>query len=369
MASIGFESVTKQFGETVVLKDFTLEVRPGELMVLVGPSGCGKSTALRLVAGLEHPSLGRLTIDGRDMADVAPKDRNVAMVFQNYALYPHMTVEENIGFGLSIRGRPSAEIAARVGAAAETLGLSTLLNRKPAALSGGQRQRVALGRALVRSPAVFLFDEPLSNLDAELRVQMRAEIARLQQTLGTTSLYVTHDQVEAMTLGHRIAVLAPLATGAGGNLMQVGAPLELYDDPDNAFVAQFMGAPAMNLLPGTVGTDTVDGSGFRLPLGGALAHLVVHPGRPVLIGIRPEHVHEVGQLPVDRAIRIEAPVEIAESVGAESLIHVAIAGRRLIARLPSRRVPAFGTPLSLELDAARLYAFDAKSGLRIRRGA
>jgi multiple sugar transport system ATP-binding protein len=365
MAAIGFEGICKTFGSTRVLQDLTLSVADREFVVLVGPSGCGKSTALRLIAGLEDPSSGTLRIGGRDVADVAPKDRDVAMVFQSYALYPHLSVADNIGFSLSIRGTPAEERRARVAAAAETLGLSGLLDRKPAALSGGQRQRVALGRAIVRSPSVFLFDEPLSNLDAELRVQMRAELARLQKDLATTTVYVTHDQVEAMTLGHRIAVLAP--TGATGqpNLMQVGSPLAIYDRPANAFVAQFMGSPPMNLLPATTDGAMAIGAGFRIPLAGSLAPLAGQAPRRVRIGIRPEHVHERGQLPSDRAVPIEAPSEIAETVGAESLVHLSFPEARLIARLSSRRVPAFGETVSLELDNAQLHAFDAGSGQRL----
>ncbi len=365
MAAIGFTNISKTFGGTPVLTDLTLSVADREFMVLVGPSGCGKSTALRLIAGLEALSSGTLTIGGRDVAAIAPKDRDVAMVFQSYALYPHMSVAENIGFSLSIRGTPAAQIRERVAAAAETLGLSALLERKPAALSGGQRQRVALGRALVRQPSVFLFDEPLSNLDAELRVQMRAELARLQKALATTTVYVTHDQVEAMTLGHRIAVLAP--TGAAGtpNLMQVGTPLEIYDRPANAFVAHFMGSPPMNLLPATTDGASAVGAGFRVPLTGTLRGLAGQPARAVLIGIRPEHVHEPGRLPHERAVSVEAPAEIAETIGAESLVHLAFPEARLIARLASRRIPAFGERVPLELDNAQLHAFDALSGARL----
>jgi ABC-type sugar transport system ATPase subunit len=365
MASIGFKDISKVFGGTAVLTDLTLDVQDREFMVLVGPSGCGKSTALRLIAGLESPSTGTLTIGGCDVTAVAPKDRDVAMVFQSYALYPHMTVAQNIGFSLAIRGTGAAEIERRVAVAAETLGLSTLLGRKPAALSGGQRQRVALGRAIVREPSVFLFDEPLSNLDAELRVQMRAELARLQKTLATTTVYVTHDQVEAMTLGHRIAVLAPTGPEGRPNLMQVGTPLQIYDRPANAFVAHFMGSPPMNLLPAkTDGRDAV-GEGYRVPLQGSLAALAGQAPQQILIGIRPEHIHERGLLPVDHAIGLEGPVEIAETVGAESLVHLAFPEARVIARLSSRRTPAFGEVASLEMDARQLHAFDAHSGNRL----
>jgi multiple sugar transport system ATP-binding protein len=249
MAEIRFEKVAKRFGDVSVIEELDLEIRDHEFMVFVGPSGCGKSTALRLIAGLEELSEGTLSIGGRVVNNVHPKDRDVAMVFQSYALYPHMTVRENISFGLRIRKMPKPEVDRLVNEAAEVLGLTGLLDRKPKALSGGQRQRVALGRAIVRHPSVFLFDEPLSNLDAELRVQMRAELSKLQQRLQTTTVYVTHDQVEAMTLGHRIAVLAPMAEDRKSNLKQVGTPLELYDTPANLFVAKFIGTPPMNILP------------------------------------------------------------------------------------------------------------------------
>ena len=365
MAAITFSGITKRFGATAVLQDLDLSIADQEFMVLVGPSGCGKSTALRLIAGLESPTSGVLSIDGQDVTNVAPKDRDVAMVFQSYALYPHLSVADNIGFSLSIRGTPAAEIQRRVAAVADTLGLSALLDRKPAALSGGQRQRVALGRAIVRQPSVFLFDEPLSNLDAELRVQMRAELSRLQNTLSTTTVYVTHDQVEAMTLGHRIAVLAP--TGAEGrpNLMQLGSPLEIYDRPANAFVAHFMGSPPMNLLPAITDGAFARGEGYAIPLAGTLAHLQGSIAHRILIGIRPEHIHEPGHLPVDRALPIAGATEIAETIGAESLVHLAFPEARMIARLASRRVPAFGERVTLELDNTRLHAFDAASGVRL----
>ena len=243
MAGITFETVAKRYGETDVIKNLSLDIKDGEFMVLVGPSGCGKSTALRMIAGLESVSAGQLKIADRVVNDLKPKDRDVAMVFQSYALYPHMTVRQNVAFGLEVRKMPKAEIEKRVQEASAILGLDPYLDRKPKALSGGQRQRVALGRAIVRDPSVFLFDEPLSNLDAKLRTGMRAEISRLQKRLGTTAVYVTHDQTEAMTMGDRIAVLAPLAEAGDSNLMQVGTPLELYHRPSSVFVARFIGAP------------------------------------------------------------------------------------------------------------------------------
>jgi multiple sugar transport system ATP-binding protein len=274
-------------------------------------------------------------------------------------------VADNIGFSLSIRGIDTTEIQRRVATVAETLGLSALLDRKPAALSGGQRQRVALGRAIVRQPSVFLFDEPLSNLDAELRVQMRAELSRLQKSLSTTTVYVTHDQVEAMTLGHRIAVLAPSGPEGRPNLMQLGTPLEIYDRPANAFVAHFMGSPPMNLLPAITDGEVARGEGYAIPLTGTLAPLRGMTGQRILVGIRPEHIHEPGRLPATRALSIVGTTEIAETIGAESLVHLAFPGAPLIARLASRRVPAFGESVTLELDSAQLHAFEAASGLRL----
>src|ERR1043165_7810217 len=256
MADVTFSSVAKRYGDVSVIDNLNLHITDGELMVLVGPSGCGKSTALRMIAGLEDISGGTISIGGRVVNDVAPKDRDIAMVFQSYALYPHMTARENLEFGLRMRGVARDEMRRRVDDAAEILGIAHLLDRRPKDLSGGQRQRVAVGRAIVRKPAVFLFDAPLSNLDAKLRVQMRAEITRLQQTLGTTSVYVTHDQVEAMTMGHRITVMRE------GKIQQVGTPREVYESPANAFVAQFIGTPPMNLIAATVSNGTLRTSSF-----------------------------------------------------------------------------------------------------------
>ncbi|HKB72210.1 MAG TPA: sn-glycerol-3-phosphate ABC transporter ATP-binding protein UgpC, partial [Thermoanaerobaculia bacterium] len=262
MAEVRLEKVEKRFGDVLVIAGLDLEVRDHEFMVLVGPSGCGKSTVLRMIAGLESVTAGRIFIGDRLVNDVAPKDRDIAMVFQNYALYPHMTVRANMEFGLRMRKTPAAEIERMVGEAAATLGIAPLLDRKPRQLSGGQRQRVALGRAIVRQPAVFLFDEPLSNLDAKLRVQMRAEISKLQQRLRTTAVYVTHDQVEAMTMGHRIAVMKD------GRIQQVGTPYEVYEKPSNLFVANFIGTPPMNFIPATIaaGGTTLTASGMSIPV-------------------------------------------------------------------------------------------------------
>src|SRR5687767_8518117 len=256
MADVTFDEVAKRYGDVSVIEHLNLHVDDHELMVLVGPSGCGKSTALRMIAGLEDVSAGSVKIGGRVVNDLAPKDRDIAMVFQSYALYPHMNVRENLEFGLRMRGVPREEMNRRVSAAADILGIGPVLDRKPKELSGGQRQRVAVGRAIVRQPAVFLFDEPLSNLDAKLRVQTRAEITKLQQTLGTTSVYVTHDQIEAMTMGHRITVMRD------GRIQQVGTPREVYEHPANTFVAQFIGTPPMNLIRATV----ENGAAFSIPL-------------------------------------------------------------------------------------------------------
>jgi len=293
MAQIIFDGVDKSFGDVRVLQNISMQIRDEEFMVFVGPSGCGKSTALRMIAGLETITRGDLSIGDRVVNTLPPKDRDVAMVFQSYALYPHMSVRENIAFGLRLRKTPKDEIDKLVGNAADILGLQELLDRKPKALSGGQRQRVALGRAIVRQPSVFLFDEPLSNLDAELRVHMRAELSKLQRRLKTTTVYVTHDQVEAMTMGHRIAVLAPLVPSMRTNLMQVGSPLELYDRPQNLFVARFIGTPNMNIVEATVSEDglQLNAPGFSAAVPPQFADVARdYRGRRVALGIRPEHI-------------------------------------------------------------------------------
>ncbi len=303
MASVEFESVKKVYskGDRPAVEEFSLNVSDGEFLVLVGPSGCGKSTTLRMVAGLEVPTSGRISIAGKEVTDLPPKERDIAMVFQNYALYPHMTVEENMAFALKLRGVAKAEINRRVGEVAETLGLAEYLKRLPKALSGGQRQRVALGRAIVREPAVFLFDEPLSNLDAKMRVEMRAEIIHLHQRLGATMIYVTHDQTEAMTMGGRIVVMND------GRIQQVAPPLEVYRRPANPFVAGFIGTPPMNLFPaGMLG--------------------------PSLTGVRPEHlaVERGGAIPEGA---IPASVDFTEPLGSETLVHLNCSGFPAVARL------------------------------------
>src|SRR6202795_4344934 len=289
MAEVTLQKICKRYGEVSVIEDLDLEVRDGEFMVLVGPSGCGKSTVLRMIAGLEEISAGTIAIGGRVVNQVAPKDRDIAMVFQNYALYPHMTVRENLEFGLKMRRTPEAESETPVSEAADLLGLGSLLDRKPAQLSGGQRQRVALGRAIVRHPAVFLFDEPLSNLDAKLRVQMRVELKKLHNRLSTTAIYVTHDQVEAMTLGDRVVVMKD------GVVQQVGEPLELYNTPVNRFVAGFIGSPAMNFaavrVSGAEDALRADNAGLRIDVPAEIGpRLAPYAGRDVTMGIRPEDV-------------------------------------------------------------------------------
>jgi multiple sugar transport system ATP-binding protein len=371
MAGITFSNVSKRFGETRVIGDLQLDIHDHEFMVLVGPSGCGKSTALRMIAGLEEISEGELLIGGRVVNDVHPKDRDVAMVFQSYALYPHMTVYDNIAFGLRMRKVAPSEIERLVDEAAGILGLKPLLDRKPKALSGGQRQRVALGRAIVRKPSVFLFDEPLSNLDAELRVQMRAELARLQQRLQTTTVYVTHDQIEAMTLGQRIAVLAPTGPARRVNLQQVGTPLDIYDRPQNVFVATFMGSPRMNVFTAVVSDDAayLDGPGFRATPPAQFAQsLRAYTGRPVLMGIRPEHVGSHDEHSPPRTATIRGPAEIIETVGPEVIVHVRFGDELVIGKIGARRVPKFGESVELVMQCDAIHLFDKDSEERLVAG-
>jgi multiple sugar transport system ATP-binding protein len=368
MASIEFKGIAKRFGDVSVIENLDLAIHDHEFMVFVGPSGCGKSTALRMIAGLEEPSEGTLSIGERVVNDVHPKDRDVAMVFQSYALYPHMTVRENIAFGLQIRKVAPTDIDKLVDDAAGTLGLRSLLDRKPKALSGGQRQRVALGRAIVRKPSVFLFDEPLSNLDAELRVQMRAELAKLQHRLQTTTVYVTHDQVEAMTLGHRIAVLAPMGKDRKSNLKQVGTPLELYDRPQNVFVAKFIGTPPMNMAKATVNSDAtqLQAGGFSAPVPPALqAGLKPYAGREVLLGVRPEHVGEPGVHGWPLTAPLGGTVEIIETIGHEVIVHFRCGDDLVIAKLGAHRIPRFGERIELVLNAETLHLFDPQTEQRI----
>lgn len=356
MAAVTLQTVTKSYdGKNQIIQPLNITINDGEFMVMVGPSGCGKSTLLRMVAGLERVTSGDIYIDDRRVTDMEPKDRGIAMVFQNYALYPHMTVGENMAYGLKIRGMGKEQITQRVMDAARSLELDHLLQRRPRELSGGQRQRVAMGRAIVREPAVFLFDEPLSNLDARLRVQMRLELQQLHRRLKTTSLYVTHDQVEAMTLAERVMVMNK------GVVEQVGTPVEVYERPASQFVASFIGAPAMNLLPGQINSD---GSRFTLdalnslPLGAGKARWA---NRPLTLGIRPEHI----QLSSREAGGVPLVVDTLEILGADNLVHGHIGNTRLVVRLPHSERPQAGSSLWLQLPPDALHFFDSTHGKRL----
>ena len=353
MATVELRDVRKSYGGTGVIHGIDMQVADGEFVVIVGPSGCGKSTLLRMVAGLEPITSGEISIGGRVVNKLEPKDRDIAMVFQNYALYPHMSVYENMAYGLKIRGLSKAEIEAKVQRAGEILELGPLLQRKPGQLSGGQRQRVAMGRAIVREPAVFLFDEPLSNLDAKLRVQMRFEIQKLHRRLATTSLYVTHDQVEAMTLGERMVVMN------GGRAEQIGTPMDVYENPATQFVAGFIGSPAMNILPGRA-----EGGGVvALASGGAVRGIAAATaaGQAVTVGVRPEHLRPCA--PADG--HFAGTVELVEKLGADSLLHLAHGGAMIIARVPHGVYPALGALLHVGAQPEHIYLFDAESGARI----
>ena len=374
MADVRFARVSKSFTPgTRVIRDLNLHVRDHEFLVLVGPSGCGKSTALRMIAGLEEISEGDLFIADRRVNDIAPKDRDIAMVFQNYALYPHMTVRDNLSFSLKLRNMGAADVEGRVRRAAHMLGIGEYLRRRPRELSGGQRQRVALGRALVRDPKVYLLDEPLSNLDAKLRVQMRAEISRLHLTTGTTFVYVTHDQIEAMTMGDRIAVMN------AGAIQQLGTPQDLYDAPANLFVAGFIGSPAMDLFAATLmrgmgaesGAEVVIGAGAEarhLSLTGRTAERVAGQasasGRPVIVGIRPEHLRLSA---AGRPDTLTGVVEVLEHLGNELLAYVRIPGaitsdtaetQGTVARLPAKADVTIGQTVALAVDTGALHIFD-----------
>jgi sn-glycerol 3-phosphate transport system ATP-binding protein len=362
VASVSIRDVYKSFGAVKVIQGISMEIESGEFVVMVGPSGCGKSTLLRMIAGLEGIDAGQIAVDGRVINDLEPKDRNIAMVFQNYALYPHMSVYDNMAYGLKIRGLPKAEIEARVRRAAETLEIAPYLARKPRELSGGQRQRVAMGRAIVREPTVFLFDEPLSNLDAKLRVQMRAQLQALHQRLGTTTLYVTHDQVEAMTLAHRMLVMSM------GRAEQIGAPEEVYNRPATTFVAGFIGSPPMNLMPGRVaagGGEIVTPEEVRIRLPRAVPSLA---GRDVLLGVRPEHF-DICE--ADGAM-VTPEIDFAELLGSDLLVYGNIdgakRGTRIAARVAARLHASLrkGTMrLPLRFDAENMHLFDPAAGKRV----
>ena len=353
MASVAIRDVRKAFGATAVIHGVDISIRDGEFVVLVGPSGCGKSTLLRMIAGLENITAGEIRIGERIVNNIPPKERDVAMVFQNYALYPHMTVAANMAFSMKLRGAPQREIDERVSRAAAILGLSQLLERYPRQLSGGQRQRVAMGRAIVRDPQVFLFDEPLSNLDAKLRVQMRTEIKELHQRLKTTTIYVTHDQIEAMTMADKIVVMHD------GRVEQIGAPLELYDRPDNLFVAGFIGSPAMNMIKGRIrvnGSASFENSaGVRFVLGTSPAG---SDGRPIVYGVRPEHF----LLSDDGA---EAEVQVIEPTGSELQVVAKLGGDDVIAVFRERHQFKPGEKIRLKPDPRLIHLFDETTGKRL----
>jgi multiple sugar transport system ATP-binding protein len=366
MAEITLEHITKRYPDGFeAVRDMNLKIEDGEFVILVGPSGCGKSTALRMIAGLEDITDGELRIGGEVVNEKAPKDRDIAMVFQNYALYPHMSVRDNMGFALKLRGAPTEEINGKVEEAARILDLEPHLDRRPAQLSGGQRQRVAMGRAIVRDPSAFLMDEPLSNLDAKLRVQMRTEVSRIQQRLGTTTVYVTHDQTEALTLGDRVAVMR------SGMLQQVGSPMELYNDPVNLFVAGFIGSPAMNFMPATVRGDSVELPIGTVRLPGELASKVGHAdGRQLLAGIRPENFEDASLTGEarDRGTTFRAKIEVLESLGSELYAHFSVASDQQIesAELRELAEDAGGGEVPMAGEEGRIVArLDAASQVRV----
>src|SRR5579872_2355968 len=365
MARVLLRNLNKFYDDVHAVKNVNLEIRDKEFVVLVGPSGCGKTTTLRMVAGLESISSGQVLIGDTVVNDLAPMDRDIAMVFQNYALYPHMSVYDNMAFGLKMRKAPRSEIRKRVQEAADILGIQDLLQRKPRQLSGGQRQRVALGRAIVRHPQVFLFDEPLSNLDAKLRVQMRREIARLHRQLEATMVYVTHDQVEAMTLGNRIVVMR------GGLVQQVGAPLELYERPDNAFVATFIGSPPMNLVPSRLTRDgglrvVADDGAFSVPAPGEWGALLDGGAeRRIVFGVRPEHLRIESS---ETTSGISARLDLVEPMGAELYLSLRAGQHDLMARVPPQPLPPLGSEIVLGVDGAHVHCFDVDSSARLSSG-
>ncbi|NPV54012.1 MAG: sn-glycerol-3-phosphate ABC transporter ATP-binding protein UgpC [Firmicutes bacterium] len=366
MARVFLDHVTKAFGNVIAVNDATLEIKDKEFLVLVGPSGCGKSTTLRMVAGLEEITSGSIYIGDNVVNDVPPKDRDIAMVFQNYALYPHMDVYNNMAFGLKLRRFPKAEIDKRVKEAARILGIENLLNRKPKELSGGQRQRVALGRAIVREPKVFLMDEPLSNLDAKLRVQMRSELSKLHNRLQTTIIYVTHDQTEAMTMGDRIVVMKD------GFIQQVGAPLQIYSHPDNVFVAGFIGSPAMNFLDARItkeGDDYyADCESFKVKLpANRFERIGEYVGKEVIFGIRPEHIDDKDLVPNPVADRIvKATVDVMEPMGSEAYLYLSNGPQSFVARVDAKTRATDGADIQVVFNTDQAHLFDKKTERAIR---
>ncbi len=351
MATVSLRKIGKHYDTTRIIEGLNLDIQDGEFVVLVGPSGCGKSTLLRMVAGLEPINEGDLVIGGTRANDLPPQKRNISMVFQSYALYPHLTARDNIAYGPKIRGESAAAIKTKIDKAATILNLHGYLDRYPRQLSGGQRQRVAMGRAIVREPSVFLFDEPLSNLDAKLRVQMRAEIKSLHARLGTTIIYVTHDQVEAMTMADRIVVMN------GGRIEQVGTPVDLYDKPVNTFVAGFLGSPAMSFIPAKIEAGGVartgSGTAIRLPAG-------IQPGIDVVLGLRPENIRVAPDVP-----DLHLSVDLVEPTGAETHLHGIIEGERVVAVIPGRSAAKPGDRIGVALDGSALHVFDAASKARL----
>ncbi|MCU0898276.1 MAG: sn-glycerol-3-phosphate ABC transporter ATP-binding protein UgpC [Burkholderiales bacterium] len=365
MAGVILKNVVKQYGAIKAVDDLSIEIQDKEFAVLVGPSGCGKTTALRMIAGLETISSGEIYIGDTLVNDMAPKDRDIAMVFQSYALYPHMNIRDNMGFGLKIRQLRKAEIDARVQEAAEILGLQDLLDRKPKELSGGQRQRVAVGRAIVRKPKLFLFDEPLSNLDAKLRVAMRAEISKLHRRLGATIIYVTHDQVEAMTMADRIFIMSK------GVLQQSGTPMQVYSKPVNRFVAGFIGSPAMNFIDAKVaqadGGLVLDADGFRVTVPEPFrAALAPYAGRPVVFGVRPEDISAHDPAAADQGSTITARADVVETLGSEIFAHLTCGPHSIVARMEVPDHPLqVGETLEVDLRMAKTHVFDVQTSLTI----
>jgi len=361
MATVTYEHITKKFGDVFAVNDLSIQVRDEEFLVLVGPSGCGKTTALRMLAGLEEQTSGDIFIGERIVNDVAPKDRDIAMVFQNYALYPHMSVYDNIAFGLKLRGMPKQEIERRVTEVAEMLSIGQLLKRKPKELSGGQRQRVAVGRAIAREPAVFLMDEPLSNLDAKLRIQTRAMLQKLHQRIRRTTIYVTHDQVEAMTMGDRIAVMKD------GLLQQLDTPENLHERPVNVFVAGFIGSPSMNFFPAKIqqsGGAVADAGFFKAPVNGKAAEAV---GKDVIVGIRPEDIHDLSHAQAGRdLLPVDTKVEVVEFLGNELQLELSAGGQSFFARVSTETTTKPGATLRAGFDLRKMHVFDKQTEVALR---